>query len=141
MDLDTVAWAANTDTPTRRPLVQSQTDILAFIHAQDSWVVEGCYADLLAIALPHATELVFLNPGVETCEKNAKTRPWEPHKYSSPEAQDANLEMLISWIKAYEQRNDEFSYAAHRRLFDAYAGPKREFLSNTWESTTKLPAK
>lgn len=93
-------------------------------------MIEGCYADLLEMVLPDATEIVFLNPGVETCIENARSRPWEPHKYSSPQAQDANLQMLIGWIKGYERRTDEFSYAAHRRLFTDFVGTKREYRSN-----------
>ena len=93
-------------------------------------MIEGCYADLLALALPRATDLVFLNPGVDTCIANARNRPWEPHKYPSPEAQNANLNMLIGWIRDYAEREDEFSLAAHRRLFEGFAGRKREFTSN-----------
>ncbi|HAN26340.1 MAG TPA: shikimate kinase, partial [Haliea salexigens] len=89
-----------------------------------------CYADLLELAIPHATEIVFLNPGTETCIENARQRPWEPHKYASPAAQDANLAMLIAWIRDYEQRVDEFSYTAHRRLFDGFQRRKRELQSN-----------
>ena len=133
MDLDTVAWASDAASPTRRPLAESEAEILAFIDSNTSWVVEGCYADLLEVALEHATEVVFLNPGTETCLENARNRPWEPHKYPSQEAQDANLGMLLDWIKAYDQRSDEFSYAAHRRLFDGFAGRKREFDSNVRE--------
>ncbi len=130
MDLDTVAWDPEFETPTRRPLAASAPDIQDFINASPSWVVEGCYADLLALALPYATDVVFLNPGTETCIENARQRPWEPHKYSSPEAQDANLEMLIAWISDYEHRVDEFSYGAHRRLFDGFHGRKLELQSN-----------
>lgn len=130
LDLDSVAWEPDTATPTRRALAASRADILAFVRDAPQWVVEGCYADLIEIALPYATEIVFLNPGTDTCVQNAQNRPWEPHKYSSPAAQEANLNMLIDWIKAYEHRPDEFSYAAHRELFDAYPGPKRELRSN-----------
>jgi len=70
-----------------------------------------------------------LNPGVDACIRNASARPWEPHKYATREAQDANLPMLIDWIRAYATRTDEFSLAAHRALFDAYAGAKRELTS------------
>ncbi len=134
LDLDTVAWEPELETPTRRPLAASAADIQNFISASQTWVVEGCYADLLALATPHATEAVFLNPGTETCIENARQRPWEPHKYSSPEAQDANLEMLVAWIREYEHRVDEFSYGAHRGLFDGFRGRKREFKSNTWRN-------
>lgn len=130
LDLDTVAWDADAQTPTRRSLAASREDILAFIGSNPSWVVEGCYADLLELALPHATEVVFLNPGAETCIANARNRPWEPHKYASPEAQHANLGMLVEWIRDYDRRSDEFSHAAHRRLFEAFAGDKQEYRSN-----------
>lgn len=130
LDLDTVAWEPEVETSTRRLLEASAANIQNFISASQSWIVEGCYADLLALATPHATEVVFLNPGTETCIENARQRPWEPHKYSSPEAQDGNLDMLIAWIREYEHRVDEFSYPAHRRLFDGFRGRKRELQSN-----------
>lgn len=130
MDLDTVAWEADSEQPTRRSLQSSQADILRFIGAERQWVVEGCYADLLELVLPRATEIVFLNPGTETCVENARNRPWEPHKYPTEEAQNANLEMLIAWIRDYERRADEFSYRAHRQLFQSYPGQKHEFTAN-----------
>jgi adenylate kinase family enzyme len=125
LDLDTLAWYPTTP-PARRPLAESARTIDAFVDEHRDWVIEGCYADLAALALPHATELVFLNPGVDACTKNAHARPWEPHKYATREAQDANLTMLIDWIRAYETRTDELSLAAHRALFDGYAGAKCE---------------
>lgn len=130
MDLDTVAWLSESETPTRRPFEESRAEILRFIEAERAWVIEGCYADLLQLALSRATEIVFLNPGTATCIENAKNRAWEPHKYESPEAQNVNLEMLIGWIRQYDRRADEFSYDAHRRLFDAFPGRKYEFVSN-----------
>ena len=130
LDLDTIAWETEAPMPTRRSLAASRQDILAFVGSTDDWVIEGCYADLLEVALEHATDVVFLNPGASTCVDNARSRPWEPHKYESPEAQDGNLDMLIAWIKDYDRRTDEFSYLAHRRLFDSFPGKKLEFLSN-----------
>ena len=52
LDLDTVAWEPAREPPTRRPLAASRTEILAFVNATADWIVEGCYADLLAVALP-----------------------------------------------------------------------------------------
>lgn len=130
LDLDTVAWEPAAEQPTRRALPASRAEILAFVEGTGTWVVEGCYADLLEIALPYATNIVFLNPGSDTCVGNARKRAWEPYKYSSPAAQAANLAMLIDWIKTYEHRTDEFSYTAHRRLFDSFDGPKLELRSN-----------
>jgi len=125
LDLDTLAWYPTTP-PTRRPLADGARAIDAFVAEHRDWVIEGCYADLAALALPHATELVFLNPGTGACIKNAHARPWEPHKYATRAAQDANLPMLVEWIRAYETRSDELSLAAHRALFDGHPGAKRE---------------
>src|SRR5688572_4063194 len=125
LDLDTLAWLP-TNPPQRAPLGEAVAKIEAFIASHAAWVIEGCYADLLSVATAHAERLVFLNPGVDVCIANAKARPWEPHKYESKAAQDANLAMLIDWIRAYETRADEFSLAAHRRLFDEFSGDKLE---------------
>src|SRR5262245_53268537 len=100
LDLDTLAWLPVTP-PKRRPIAQSAGDITAFLDASERWVIEGCYADLLALVLPRCTDLVFLHPGVAACVENARARPWEPHKYPSKEAQDNNLGMLIDWIRDY----------------------------------------
>jgi hypothetical protein len=82
---------------------------------------------------------VFLNPGIEACVANARRRPWEPHKYASKEKQDANLDMLIGWIREYETRSDEtFSRSTHRALFDSFAGDKIELTSR--EAIAALPA-
>src|SRR4051812_42264293 len=128
LDLDGLAWEPRMP-PVRRALADSAREIDAFTAANQRWVIEGCYADLLGIALPRCTLLVFLNPGVEACVANARARPWEPHKYPSKEAQDANLAMLTGWIREYPNRDDELSLSAHRRLFDGFQGGKVELAS------------
>ena len=125
LDLDSLAWEP-VKPPRRRPVAESTREITSFIAANSRWVVEGCYADLLQVALPGCTRLLFLNPGIAACIANARLRPWEPHKYPSKEVQDANLEMLIGWIGEYEMRRDTFSLTAHRALFDSFAGEKIE---------------
>lgn len=125
LDLDTLAWQPRTP-PVRRPLAESAKELDGFIRANEEWVIEGCYADLLALAAPRCTRMVFLNPGVEACVAHAKARPWEPHKYASKEAQDANLAMLVDWIRSYPRRTDELSLAAHRALFEGFRGEKAE---------------
>ena len=95
-DLDSIAWLP-TDPPERMPVHVSAKQVHQFIASHSAWVIEGCYADLIEIAEPYATEMVFLNLSVDECVSNAKKRPWEPHKYASEEMQDANLEMLIGY--------------------------------------------
>lgn len=129
LDLDVIAWEA--DRPgVRAAAEQSERELQRFMDGSGGWVVEGCYTGLLSAAAARATELIFLNPGVEACVENCRARPWEPHKYASREAQDANLRMLIEWVRQYETREDEFSLREHRRLFDAHEGKKSEYTSN-----------
>ncbi|MDQ7048411.1 MAG: hypothetical protein Q9M92_02285 [Enterobacterales bacterium] len=94
------------------------------------WVIEGCYADLLALLNDKANKMLFINSSVQDCIDNCNSRPWEPHKYKSKQAQDANLELLINWIKDYEIRDDEFSKRSHQKLFNAFQGTKHQLTSN-----------
>jgi adenylate kinase family enzyme len=128
LDLDTLAWKPEKP-PRRRPLADSTPAITSFMDANDRWVIEGCYADLAEAVLPRCTRLLFLNPGFDGCIANARARPWEPHKYASQQEQDANLEMLVGWIRDYDVRRDVFSLDSHRRLFDDFAGAKLELQS------------
>ncbi len=127
LDLDTLAWEPDVTPPKRRGLADSAAAIARFKAANPRWVIEGCYADLIARVLDDTTSMVFMNPGVETCVARARARPWEPHKFETKEAQDAALPFLLEWIRAYKTREDPaFSYAAHRALFDGFSGTKRE---------------
>lgn len=129
LDLDTLAWLKS-DPPQRRALQESASDIKEFMRLNSSWVIEGCYSDLLGLATAEANEMIFLNLTVEQCIENAKSRPWESHKYSSKEAQDKNLPMLINWISQYTQRSDTFSKQAHTDLYDNFSGKKLVYTSN-----------
>jgi len=129
LDLDSLAWLPS-QPPQRRPFVESEALINEFVEKHASWVVEGCYTDLLQILEEQACELVFLNLPIEACIANAKRRPWEPHKYESKQAQDENLEMLLGWIAQYEERDDVFSLAAHSEFYEGFSGKKNCLLSN-----------
>jgi len=123
LSLDDIAWG---EIAVREPLDKSVAAMRAFIDAHDEWIIEGCYGDLVEAALPHCSELVFINPGVERCVEHCRARPWEPDKYPSQAEQDKYLAFLIDWVKQYPTRDDEFGLARHRAIFDAFEGPKRE---------------
>jgi len=129
LDLDSIAWQPSSP-PERKPIAESKREIDRFTSANTQWVIEGCYSDLLEIALPKSSEIIFLNLPVDACISNAKARPWEPHKYDSKEAQDANLAMLIDWIAQYAVRNDTFSKSAHEALYKGYEGKKTMYCGN-----------
>lgn len=130
LDLDTIAWLP-VNPPQRQSLEASKKLIETFIDTHDDWVIEGCYADLLALTLANASEVIYLNLPIESCVENAKNRPWEPHKYPSKEAQDANLSMLINWIEQYELRQDTFSKQAHQSLYQCFNGYKQMLTKNS----------
>ncbi len=127
LDLDSIAWAT---AGVRKEVAESIKDLESFVGAHESWVIEGCYGSLIRAAAASASEMYFLNPSIEECQQNCRTRPWEPHKYETEEAQEENLEMLLEWVANYETRNDEFSLQEHRAIFESFRGKKEELKSN-----------
>lgn len=124
LDLDTVFW--DPDLPAvRRPLDDALRDAFTFCTINESWVVEGCYEQLIQPLLALEPELLFLDPGEERCLANCMARAWEPHKYPSKERQDEQLKPLLEWVRGYYSRSGEMSHVAHRSLYHSYAGPKR----------------
>lgn len=125
LDLDTLAWL-DVVPPERKLFNESTNEIDHFQKDNASWVIEGCYADLLEHASIKANEIIFLNPGTDVCVRHCKSRPWEPHKYISKKEQDKNLDMLIDWVKQYDERDDEFSLKSHKALYEKLSGNKIE---------------
>jgi adenylate kinase family enzyme len=127
LDLDSIVWEPG-QIAVARPADAVRAELQAFVDAHPQWVVEGCYGELVEIAAQHCDELVFLNPGLDACLANNRRREWEPHKYASRAQQDAMLDALQAWVASYYTRSDAWSYGAHRALFDAHAGHKREYM-------------
>lgn len=125
LDLDSVAWEPG-QIAVPRDAAAAQADVRAFCSAHGHWVVEGCYASLIEVALAQGASLLFMNPGRAQCEANCRARPWEPHKYASREEQDRRLAFLLDWVGDYYLRDGEMSLAGHRACFDACTGPKTE---------------
>lgn len=126
LDLDSIVWEPD-QIAVQRPAADVLASLEAFISGHAAWVIEGCYGDLVQAASAHCTRLVFLNPGVEACLANNLRRPWEPHKYASLEQQNAMLANLQAWVCGYYERDDAWSYKAHRQVFDGFAGSKVEY--------------
>ena len=124
LSLDEVAFQGGTE---RRPLQDSIRDVQNWIAGNESWIIEGCYADIIESALEHCDELIFLNPGVDICIAHCRSRAWEPDKYESRQDQDENLEHLLQWVGSYENRMDEYGLSRHRELYESFHGRKREF--------------
>ena len=125
LDLDVVAWEPDQPAVARSAAL-AEAEVTRFCTTHAGWVLEGCYGNLVEAALPFRPFLVFLNPGLESCREHCLNRPWEPHKYASRQAQDANLPFLLSWVAEYYTRDGPMSLAAHRVVFDQYPGRKLE---------------
>lgn len=125
LDLDGIVWEP-AQIAVARPPELVRADLAAFLAAEARWVIEGCYGELIEAAAPACDRLLFLNPGRDACLANNRRRPWEPHKYASRAEQDAMLEGLQAWVAGYYERDDTWSLAAHRRIFDAHRGAKLE---------------
>jgi len=126
LSLDEIAWDEG---PKRKPFEVSLRLLQEFIQSHEQWIIEGCYSDLIEAALPHCSELRFLNPGIEVCVAHCRRRPWEAEKFSTPADQAAMLEQLIQWVSGYQTREDDFSLKRHRQVFERFTGPKREYTS------------
>lgn len=124
LDLDTVAWEPQ-KVAVPRAEADAQRDVETFCAVHGDWIVEGCYAELIAISLCHSPLLVFVNPGMEQCLENCRRRPWEAHKFRSKAEQDERLAFLLTWVREYYVRDGSLSLRAHQVLFEGYLGPKR----------------
>lgn len=124
LDLDAIAWEAPA---VRREMGAALALLGAFVAENPEWVIDGCYGDLVAEALPRCSELWFLNPGVEACVENCRARPWEPSKFRSKSEQDAMLGARLDWVRQYETRDDEYGLSRHRAVFDGFRGRKKEY--------------
>jgi adenylate kinase family enzyme len=133
LDLDSIVWEP-AQIAVQRPADDIMASLQEFLAAHDTWVIEGCYGELVAAAALCCTNLVFLNPGLESCLANNRRRPWEPNKYASPDQQNAMLATLQAWVADYYTRGGPWSYSAHRSLFETHTGAKVEYL------TTPAPA-
>jgi len=119
LDLETIIWETNRTERRAAPLVHAE--LRRFCEGNDSWIVEGCYGDLIAVALEWRPQLVFMNPGEAACLQNCRKRPWEP---------DDKRESLLARVSDYYRRRDSTSLHWHRHIYHDYAGPKREISSN-----------
>lgn len=122
LDLDTIAWEPGMP-PVRGAPATALARLRRFCAAAPACMVESCYTGLAQAALAWRPQLVLLDPGEAACLAN-RGRSREPHKQASAAEKDAALP-LREWVAGYCRRDDEFSPARHRALYDACDGPKR----------------
>ena len=95
----------------------------------------GCYtqslpwagADFIYTFHAAPSETTWGNPGIDTCVAYCQRRYSDWRKHRRPEDERSPLEELLPWVRDYEQREDEFSLARHRAIFDRFDGLKTEY--------------
>jgi len=127
LDLDTVVWVPQAVAEPRSPS-DIAADLDRFVSDTGRWVIEGSYGDWAEHLSPAATGMLFLNPGIEACLRHQQARPWEPEKYVDPTEQRQKLDFLLDWTRRYASRDDAYGEAWHRRVLEAFTGPKAEVI-------------
>ena len=64
-----------------------------------------------------------LNMNLKVCCRLFTLRQ-EAHEYASLRAQLSKLNLLLEWMRGYDERKDALPYACHRHLFDGFDGNK-----------------
>ena len=101
---------------------QLAMDDVARAAAADAWLMEGVFGWLAKVAMPRATQLVWLDLPEDECLANVRARGIQGGGSA------ADFEALLTWIGEYRLRNNSSCYAAHLQLFEAFAGPKARLM-------------
>lgn len=125
VDLDSVVFDPE-QLGVMRPDRAIEAELAGLVVAEIPWVAEGSFGKWAATLSKSASHFFFLNPPLATCLAHHAARPWEPHKYPSPQAQAARLPMLEAWVRQYAEREDDFGEMAHRAAFDGAPCTKLE---------------
>jgi len=126
LDLDTVAWVPGAIAVPRDPL-EAEGDVRRFCAEHESFVIEGCYENLISASFSFKPHLIFLDVDATVCERHCRARPFEAHKYNSPQEQEERLSLLLDWVRGYYTRTGHMSRAEHIRVYRSYAGPKSRY--------------
>jgi GTPase SAR1 family protein len=70
IDLDTVYWEPDSS-GVARPLKVSGQILMKMLRDRDSWIIEGCYEDLIGEVLLLEPTLLFVDPGSSSAERTA----------------------------------------------------------------------
>ncbi len=105
--------------------------MLAGTVTQNNWVIEGVFGWLIDLAVPRATQLIWVDLPWDDCRAGIMARG--PCGVS-----DDEFAGLIVWAQAYWTRQSSSSHVAHQRIFDAFEGEKLRLETREAIATLKL---
>lgn len=97
-------------------------DEVARAAAAEAWLMEGVFGWLAKVALPRATQLVWLDLPEDECLANVRARGIQGG------GSEADFAALLTWIGEYRLRNNSSCFAAHLQLFEAFEGAKTRLM-------------
>lgn len=101
---------------------QLAMDDVARAAEADAWLMEGVFGWLAKVAMPRATQLVWLDLPEDECLANVRARGIQGG------GSEADFAALLTWIGEYRLRNNSSCFAAHLQLFEAFGGAKVRLL-------------
>jgi len=117
VELDTIHWLSDEHSiPRPRPQALAMTRIAA---DQERWVIEGVYGWMVSEIIHRATALIWLNVPQEDCIANICQRETRD---------DERFLALLEWAGSYRTREGTSGFAAHRRLFEGFAGVRIQLM-------------
>ncbi|MHC8310937.1 P-loop NTPase family protein [Pseudomonas sp. GT1P32] len=121
VDLDAIHWISD-EHSIARPRAEALG--MARIAAdEERWVIEGVYDWIVCELIHRATALIWLCVGDEECVANIRLRE------ANRDEQDERLVALLDWAGSYRAREGSSGFAAHRQLFEGFAGSKLRLLN------------
>ena len=74
LDLDSIVWEPG-KIAVQRSTESVIADLQSFMDSHPTWVIEGCYGELIQAAAVRCSLLVFLNPGIEAVSRKQCQAP------------------------------------------------------------------
>ncbi len=116
IELDLIHWLSDEHSiPRPRGEAMGMARLAA---SQERWVIEGVYEVFVSELLDRATALIWLRIADAECVANIRQR----ERGSPPD--DPRLAAMLAWAVGYRDREGTDGWAAHRQLFEGFAGEK-----------------
>jgi hypothetical protein len=113
VELDRLHWLSDEHS---LPRPRAEALAMARIAAdEERWVIEGVYGWMVNEIIHRVTTLIWLCVEEEDCVANLRQRETRD---------DERLMAMLEWAGSYRTRDGSSGFAAHRRLFEGFAGAR-----------------
>lgn len=92
--------------------------MLKKIASQETWIIEGVYGWLAAVAIPRTTSLIWLDLPWLLCQAGLVARG--PRRGATLQ----DVAELTDWAEQYWKRTTSSSFAGHAHIYETFSGPK-----------------